>query len=266
MTSSLSQAPRAPILKSGMNAPLMSFDVGVALFEAQIAAESAVTLNMQQLNPTSAVVLFGAGLVTSLSPCALSMVPLAMGLVGGLPSTSQTNKLIPPTFFVLGLACALSALGASAATLGMMYGQLGVASSVLPLIVSLLTLCMGLNLLKVLPFELPSFDIRADGLELPINLQAFVLGASSALLSSPCVSPVLASILGFVATTQEPLLGGAFLFIYTLGFTAPVLLASLATGSLSGAQANLRWVPPASGSVLVAIGVYSCLANTLGPA
>ena len=96
----------------------------------------------------------------------------------------------------------------------------------------------------------------------------FLFGASSALVASPCASPVLASILGFLATQGDPVLGAALLTAYTLGYTTPVLLAGVAAGSarrLASVQSSFEWVVPASGSALLAIGTYNGLTSVLGP-
>lgn len=54
------------------------FDVGLALYDVQIWAKGLVDTQLTHLTPVSGAVLYGAGLLTSLSPCALSLVPLTM--------------------------------------------------------------------------------------------------------------------------------------------------------------------------------------------
>jgi cytochrome c-type biogenesis protein len=83
-----------------------------------------------------------------------------------------------------------------------------------------------------------------------------------ALAASPCSTPILATLLGFVGTSRDPLTGGALLLAYTLGYCAPLLCAALFTGALKDIMGVRRWsgwVSPASGVLLVAGGTYALL-------
>lgn len=97
--------------------------------------------------------------------------------------------------------------------------------------------------------------------------RTFLLGGSSALVASPCATPVLTSILGFVAASQDPVLGAALLLIYTVGYSTPLLIVGASGGQ---ALVNLQmaadngedtmvgkigqWVNPITASVLVYFG------------
>lgn len=77
----------------------------------------------------------------------------------------------------------------------------------LPLTASMVAIVMGLNLLELISLRLPSFEASLQLEKFPPSLQAFLLGATSALIASPCSTPVLASILGFVAASGDGALG-----------------------------------------------------------
>ncbi|KAK9092370.1 hypothetical protein Syun_027281 [Stephania yunnanensis] len=95
---------------------------------------------------------------------------------------------------------------------------------------------MGLNLLEVVELQLPSlfnnFDPRAAAANLPSSVQAYLAGLTFALAASPCSTPVLASILGYVAASRDPVIGGSLLLTYTTGYVAPLLLAASFAGAL----------------------------------
>ena len=268
-------APRVPAARA--------VDLGGMLFDAQLAAEQAVSQELTSLSPVSALVLYGAGLLTSLTPCCLSMLPLTVSYIGsgsfdgaleepldGAQQQAQGSSFAASLAFSTGLACSFSALGVAASSAGAMLGSGSdsAAFGALRLLVSLLTVGMGLNLLQMLPFSLPSVELPTGRLSLPRPARAFLFGASSALVASPCASPVLVSILGFLATQGDPLLATALLTAYALGETTPVLIAGIAAGSvtrLARFQGSFQWVVPASGAALLAIGTYNGLTSALGP-
>lgn len=279
--------------------PTQLLDVGTFLYEAQITADALVQQQFQQLTPASALVLYAAGLLTSLTPCCLAMLPLTIGFIGGLEEEAAATAdcctdggaapaadgaaavaaaapavggglLVPAAAFAAGLSCALTAFGVAASSFGALYGSVGdgALASALPVVLSLLICGMGLNLLKVLPFELPSLALdNVPGARLPPAPRAFLFGASTALVSSPCATPVLVSILGFVAATGDPALGAGLLLAYTLGYTTPVLAAGVATGSakkFAAMRSSFEWVTPASGSLLLGYGTYQTLVGLFG--
>ena len=248
-------------------APSALLDPAVALYELQLSADALVEQQLTSLTPLSAGALFAAGLCTSLSPCCLSMLPVTVAYFGG---GGGGRSALPALAYTAGLASVLASLGVAAASVGSVYGEVGGGGDALRAAASLLAVVFGLSLLEVVPLRIGFGSLAVDpsALRVPPAAQAFVFGASSALVASPCASPVLATIIAFVASIGDPLLGGALLFAYTLGYTAPVLLTSLLASSsatlLEGRA--LEWVAPAGGASIVAVGTYNLLSVAFGPA
>jgi cytochrome c-type biogenesis protein len=220
------------------------------LYTLEQFADRAVSTQLDHLTPLSIGIIFAAGLLTSLTPCMLSMLPITIGYIGGHESQSR------------GQAAAQSSwgLGIVAAIVGKVYGQIGVG---LPIVVSVIAILMGLNLLEALPLRLPA-GVGMDWIskDLPVGVRSYLTGLTFGLVASPCSTPVLASLLGWISTTGDPVLGSVLLLAYTAGHVAPLIVAGTFTASLKKLLELRRWsgwINPVSGGLLVGFGVFSLL-------
>lgn len=227
-------------------------------------ADALVSNQLAHLTPVSVGVIFLAGLFTSLTPCMLSMLPITMGYIGGYETRGRVWAAVQSTWFALGLATTLAILGLLAAIAGQVYGQIGLG---LPLIVSVIAILMGLNLLEALPLRLPSLSgIEWISETWPESLRSYLLGLTFGLVASPCSTPVLATLLAWVSTTENPVLGSTLLLAYTTGYVVPLILAGTFTASLKTLLELRRWsgwITPLSGVLLIGFGVFSLLVRIL---
>ena len=217
--------------------------------------------------------IFAAGLLTFASPCILPLAPVYLGLLGGasvgeLKARARVGRTIAAAAaFALGLGAVFVLLG-MAATL---FGHALVAHrTVLLQLGGLVVFLFGLKYLGVLNLPWLERDFR-PGMEKARGgsvLGAFVMGAAFALGWTPCIGPVLGSVLTFTATTTtRPLEGALYLAVYAAGLAVPLILAAtvapLALGWLQRAQ---RWIRPmqlATGGLLAAVGLL-ILTDNLG--
>lgn len=217
------------------------------------------------LSISSIAIIALAGLLTSLTPCMLSMLPITVGYMGSYELENRWQAVGQSVWFATGLATTLAALGLVASSLGWVYGQIGIG---LPIVVSAIAILMGLNLLEALPLPpLPSFN-STDFLQqkIPRSVKSYLLGLTFGLVASPCSTPVLATLLAWVGEKGDPLLGASLLLAYTVGYVAPLMLAGIFTASIKRILELRRWsgwITPASGLLLVGFGLFSLVTRLL---
>ena len=153
-------------------------------------------------------------------------------------------------------------LGSISGLLGRIYGQV---PALIPTLVAILAVAMGLNLLGVLRIPLPSGpDPEQWRQKVPAPLAPVAAGLAFGLAASPCTTPVLAVLLGWIAQSGRPLAGVALLSSFGFGQVLPLLLAgtfAAAIPKLLALRGISRWVPPASGVVLLTSGLLTLLAR-----
>jgi cytochrome c-type biogenesis protein len=219
---------------------------------------SSLLANVEKLittQPLLAVpVVFLGGLVTALNPCVLASIPLAIGFVGGYATgRSKSYALLLALFLFLGIAAAFTVLGMVASLAGTLFGT---TSKFWPILIVIVCLVMGGQILLFPTFEIPmprGFAPKAGGI-----VGAFLLGALTGVIATPCAMPVLAVLLSYVASKGNVVYGGLLLFTYALGHSVLVLAAGSSMG-LAEAMVNSKGLKKASIILKKASGVLLLL-------
>ena len=179
---------------------------------------------------------FLGGLALSFTPCVLPMVPVVLGLVA--PQQRGKKAFGLALAYVLSHALVLAGVGVIGATLGGGAGLTQLAQQPL-ILVAAAAAFMGLGAWQAGWVHL-SLGGRLDGALHRVTARlphgrlwgAIALGAGSALILGPCVAPLTAGALIFVAQSGSPLLGGGALFLMGLGMGAPLLAMAAGAGHL----------------------------------
>ena len=176
---------------------------------------------------------FLAGIVSFLSPCVLPLVPGYVSLISGASVDelqSKDRKLLNTVFlhslmFILGFTVVFVMLGAAATTLGQLAREY---KKQLTWLAGLAIIFFGLHLTGILKIKALYADKRLHsvaGGKSPIG--AFIIGFAFAFGWSPCLGPIISTILLMAGSSDTVAKGVFLLWIYSLGLAVPFLLTSL---------------------------------------
>lgn len=210
------------------------------------------------LNPLSYLGAFLGGLAVSFSPCVYPLIPVTLGFIGVKAGSSRARGLRISLVYVLGLAITYSILGLVAALSGRLFGE--IASSPIPFIViSLACFIAGLSFFDLVRIRLPGIQlgnkIKISGGPLPV----FLLGMVSGLVVGPCATPVLGTILVYVAARQNLFYGASLLFVFAYGAGFSLILVGTFGSlfvSLNKSGIWLMRIKRVSGAILLIMAGY----------
>jgi cytochrome c-type biogenesis protein len=210
-----------------------------------------------------------AGLLSFLSPCVLPLVPPYLCFISGaslqdISERRNPSALLPASAFVLGFATVFVALGVSASFIGRLMAEHG---RHLALVSGVLIVLLGLQFMGILPTGILNREVRFQPGRRPLGVMgAYLVGLAFAFGWTPCVGPILTTIL-LVAGAQDTVLRGTILLVaYAAGIGIPFLLAAMFVGAFLGwvrrFRQNVRWIERIAGALLVVTGALF-LTNTM---
>jgi cytochrome c-type biogenesis protein len=164
---------------------------------------------------------FIGGVLASVSPCILALLPVNLSYIGTLNIKSRWDAFTKSGLFVLGAITILSLFGLVSSFAGTVMVEY---RGYINIVVGLIMAVMGLWLMGIVRIPLPQMNVN-----LP-QAGPYGVGLTFALVSSPCASPVLFAVLAAAAATGSQVLGTLTMVSYALGYTILIFLASLFTG------------------------------------
>ena len=222
---------------------------------------SGLTEALQDRPLVAVPLLFAAGLVTSTNPCIWPMIPITAGTLAGVNDGTQSRRrTIGLTLtYAMGLALFYAILGLIAGLSGSLFGTIG-SSPWARLAIGNVLVVFGLAMLDVIPIRVPArIAVWAGSLGGGSYPAVFLLGATSGIVAAPCGAPAFAVVLTWVATTQSAVLGFIYLFVFSLGMTAVLIVVGLFSGTLAAlprAGAWMNWIKKGAGAVLLLMAEY----------
>ncbi len=228
----------------------------------------------QSIPQISLLAAFSAGLLSFVSPCVLPLVPSYISYITGLSVEQLTDAserekfkkaiIVNSLLFIAGFSCVFIAFGASASFLGQI---LITHQDTIRRVGGALIIVFGLYLLGILNLNFLKMEHRYQFRNRPAGyLGSFLIGVAFAAGWTPCVGPVLGSILLYASTTDSLLNGVVLLTCYSLGLGLPLFLTALGVDRFLAyfkkARAYLWGVSTVSGVMLILVGVM-IYANSL---
>lgn len=212
---------------------------------------------------------FIAGIITFLAPCTLPIVPGYLAFISGADlsnpeqlKASRKKIVLNGLFFTIGFSIVFIIFGVLAGLLGSAIAPI---RGIFTRVGGAFVIAFGLWMMGILnlPF-LNTLNVEkrlklkaAQGA--PSPLRSLILGASFGFGWTPCVGPILASILLLTTVSSTAFQGGILLFVFSLGLAIPFLLIAYAIGSANTTLVKfspyLKWVGPVGGFFLILLGL-----------
>ncbi len=186
----------------------------------------------QAANGNFQIILIGlsflGGILASISPCSLAMLPIVIGYIGGYGDGDNRKIFLQLLSFILGSSIVFSIIGVICALTGHVF--ISVLGGYFIIIIASVLLAMGLNLAGLLEINLPTIISKVPSN--PNNskyLYPMLLGAVFALGGTPCSTPILAGIMSFASITNSIILSIIMLFAFALGQGVILVVAGMFT-------------------------------------
>ena len=225
---------------------------------------------METANAVSFSAAFAAGLLTFLSPCILPLIPAYVSYItgvsfdelkGGEAKAIRKKTLVHSLLFILGFSFVFVTLGASATFLGKLLLDY---QMIISRIGGVLVIIFGLYLIGVFKLSFLGKEKRITfKLQKGSKFTSVLFGITFAAAWTPCVGPILGTVL-VMAATKETILGGIWLLsVYSLGIAIPFIISALLINSFLAHFAKFRKylfvVKFICGLLLITIGILLIL-------
>jgi cytochrome c-type biogenesis protein len=220
-------------------------------------------LSQEQVASVGWMLAFGAGLLSFFSPCVVPIVPGYLSLVSGVaigsvPATRrQTERVVvASTLFVLGFTVVFVALGAAAGLLG---GLLEGGRPLFTRAAGALMIVMGLLVVGIVRIPLLARDYHVQFVDRAYGpIGVVLIGMAFGVGWTPCIGPILASILLYAGAAETAQEGALLLMVYSAGLGIPFVVSAIvlsrAVNGLGWVRRHLPTLNAISGSVLVLLG------------
>ena len=207
-------------------------------------------------SPLDFIFAFAGGVLASLTPCVYPLIPVTVFYISAKSAGSKVKGFILSLIFVTGLSFTYSILGLIASLGGILFGRIS-THPVTYIVVGCVIVVFGLSMLLDLfnfSWQGPRVDTRKKG-----YFSTFLLGASTGLVASPCLTPALAAILAYLSTQKNIFYGMALLAAFAYGMGLILVFAGTFSSMLINLPRSGKWmgyVKRIGAAIVIILGLY----------
>ena len=206
------------------------------------------------------IIAFGAGLISFLSPCVLPLIPGYISYISGTSLNELTEKknvdLTPIILFTLGFSLVFIIFGAASTFLGQVLLQ---NSYELRIAAGLLIVILSLHIIRVINLKFLNYEKRIQTNSNTNFYSPILIGMAFAFGWTPCIGPILGSILVLAATEESINKGILLLFFYSFGLALPFILSGYLIQKFlifsKNFRKNINFVSKIGGFILLITGI-----------
>jgi len=191
-------------------------------------------------SPFDYLVAFFGGILASLTPCVYPLIPVSIGYIGVKAGGSKLQGFFLSFSFVTGIAVIYSILGLVASFTGTIFGSIS-AYPATYFVVGGIIIIFGLSMLDLFHIRLPQL-IRFPQTNNRGYFDAFLLGLGTGLIVSPCLTPILGSILLYLTAKKSILYGTTLLLAFAYGMGLIFIFAGIFSSLLVSLPKSGNWM------------------------
>ena len=208
-------------------------------------------------NHVDYLVAFFGGVLLSFTPCVYPLIPISVGFIGVRAAGSKIKGLVLSLIYVTGVAIIYSLLGLMASLTGKFLGAIS-THPITSIFVGVIIIVFGLSLFDKFSISLPNI-IKLPTIKKGDYFSTFLLGLTSGLIISPCISPVLGAILVYLGTKKNLLYGMTLLLSFAYGMGLVLIVSGTFSSILLGLPKSGKWlifIKRVFAFLLIGMGIY----------
>jgi thiol:disulfide interchange protein DsbD len=194
-------------------------------------------------SPAAILVVFAAGVLTSLTPCVYPMIPVTVTYIGGAAAGNRRRAVSLSLVYASGLALVYATLGVAAALVGTRFGA-DTRSPWIFAAVAVLMVVLGAAMIGWINIPIPGFagQVQQKGVQRGGYLGALLMGIAAGFVAAPCTAPVLGVLLFYVAQSRDVVWGGLLMLVFSAGLSLLLMALGIFSGLLTNLPTAGRWM------------------------